>query len=362
MNKELDDLILKDLSGNCTPEEKTQLQEWIKGNEIKYKESKEIWEKSFDNETIHFNENKAWEKLSARIAKSSQPKVRSFRTLYIGVAAMALFVLSVSFWLVQNSRDKESYTSNSYLEIFYLPDGTQVWLNKNSTITLENFSGSDRIVKLVGEAYFKVVKDPSRPFTILAGSSKTRVLGTEFVLKAYPDQPKVEINVQSGRVEFSSLVNKSSSKILYKDESGYLTNQNGLVSKVEKPYKEAKWIASTTQTITAKPKVKGKLIEATVSKNYLHHSFNFKDNIFKQVVIDGELKNDALYTAYKNIKVKVTYKTKDDETIVENQDISELLKPGQSIKYKFRVGSWFKRIKVQSIEIEDAHAIQTTLK
>lgn len=48
-----------------------------------------------------------------------------------------------------------------------LCDGTEVWLNANSNFVYPTaFIGDERIVTLEGEAYFKVAKDPERPFIV----------------------------------------------------------------------------------------------------------------------------------------------------------------------------------------------------
>lgn len=67
-----------------------------------------------------------------------------------------------------------------------LSDGTTVWLNADSRMTYPSkFTGSNRVVKLQGEAYFEVAKDKKHPFIVIANGVKTRVLGTEFNVRNY---------------------------------------------------------------------------------------------------------------------------------------------------------------------------------
>lgn len=67
-----------------------------------------------------------------------------------------------------------------------LADGTEVWLNSNSTLEYSSSLGSGvRSVRLEGEAYFKVAHDASRPFVIDAGAVRARVLGTELNVRSY---------------------------------------------------------------------------------------------------------------------------------------------------------------------------------
>lgn len=67
-----------------------------------------------------------------------------------------------------------------------LPDSTRVWLWANSRIEFPaQFSGAERCVKIVGEAYFDVATDSVHPFHIVTPYLDTRVYGTEFALRAF---------------------------------------------------------------------------------------------------------------------------------------------------------------------------------
>jgi len=68
-----------------------------------------------------------------------------------------------------------------------LADGTRVWLNAGSELSYPNvFSGDSRKVKLKGEAYFEVAKNPEQPFLVAIGDMEVKVLGTSFNVSAYP--------------------------------------------------------------------------------------------------------------------------------------------------------------------------------
>lgn len=69
---------------------------------------------------------------------------------------------------------------------FVLEDGTEVWLNAESSLRYPNrFDGTRREVELKGEAFFKVAQDTARPFVVTAGEIVTEVLGTEFNVRTY---------------------------------------------------------------------------------------------------------------------------------------------------------------------------------
>lgn len=75
-----------------------------------------------------------------------------------------------------------------------LSDGSEVWLNADSRLTFpSHFVGDKRMVSLEGEAYFKVAKDPRHPFIVKCGEIETMVLGTEFNIRSYNNQPEVAL-------------------------------------------------------------------------------------------------------------------------------------------------------------------------
>lgn len=81
-----------------------------------------------------------------------------------------------------------------------LADGTSVILNTNSRLDV-NFSANRRDVRLVrGEAYFDVVHDNTRPFTVTARDYVVRDIGTAFNVHL-SKAGLVEVGVTQGSVE-----------------------------------------------------------------------------------------------------------------------------------------------------------------
>jgi transmembrane sensor len=82
-----------------------------------------------------------------------------------------------------------------------LPDGTKVWLNAASSITYPTaFAGSNRTVEMTGEAYFEVVHDKRRPFTVRVGGQTIRDIGTRFNVNAYADEPAQVTTLLQGAI------------------------------------------------------------------------------------------------------------------------------------------------------------------
>ena len=85
-----------------------------------------------------------------------------------------------------------------------LPDGTIVRLNTDSRLTYLNFTaGKNREVTLIGEAYFDVAHDSSRPFIIHTGKINIKVLGTSFNVRNYPQDKELETSLIKGKIEVS---------------------------------------------------------------------------------------------------------------------------------------------------------------
>lgn len=94
-----------------------------------------------------------------------------------------------------------------------LADGTVVWLNSESRIEYPTvFVGKERVVRLYGEAYFKVAHDKHHPFVVQAGNMQTRVLGTEFNVRSYQGVDS-HVTLIEGSVEVKSNKNRDFTKI-----------------------------------------------------------------------------------------------------------------------------------------------------
>ena len=91
-----------------------------------------------------------------------------------------------------------------------LADGTQVWLNAETSLKYPvAFGGNSREVFLKGEAYFEVAHDARMPFYVHTSRGKVQVLGTSFNVRDYGDEHKVVTVLESGKVRYTSTCQKS---------------------------------------------------------------------------------------------------------------------------------------------------------
>jgi len=100
----------------------------------------------------------------------------------------------------------------------FLPDGTEVWLNSESTLTYAtDFGSSTRDVKLIGEAYFKVYKDKSHQFIVHVSDVELKVYGTEFNVKSYSDESTIETTLVTGSLSIQKIFkNKTTTPLFLK--------------------------------------------------------------------------------------------------------------------------------------------------
>jgi hypothetical protein len=100
---------------------------------------------------------------------------------------------------MNNTNKIETPAGGQYQVI--LPDGSTVILNALSSLIFpDRFLGNERRVELTGEAYFKVAKNKEKPFKVTARGQEVEVLGTQFNLNSYSDEPNIVTTLEEGSV------------------------------------------------------------------------------------------------------------------------------------------------------------------
>lgn len=86
-----------------------------------------------------------------------------------------------------------------------LSDGTKVWINADSELEFpSSFENEERVVRVKGEAYFEVAKDPSRPFKVKVQGTTVEALGTAFNINTHLYQGLVKTILTEGKVKVST--------------------------------------------------------------------------------------------------------------------------------------------------------------
>ena len=218
----------KFIQGKCTPEESRIIMEWFNthGDEKFLELIEEDWHNWENNTSEHAGRLRhALDKIHAKISekeldlihkeKQISPAITPYRLHNYGnYAAAALIGLLLIAAIIFVSRfsaapDGEKVVALKSKQVpfgqkatIYLSDGTKVMLNAGSHITFpERFSENSREVLLEGEAFFEVVKDQVRPFSVVSGDVTTIALGTSFNVKAYGNGDRVEVALATGKVK-----------------------------------------------------------------------------------------------------------------------------------------------------------------
>ncbi|WP_407527669.1 FecR family protein [Lacibacter sp. MH-610] len=170
-----------------------------------------------------------------------------------------------------------------------LPDGSTVWLNSGSKLSYQNMmsKADKREVTLTGEAYFDVTRNPKRPFIIHTSSIDVKVLGTEFNVKAYPDDATVETSLIHGSVQVYLKNDPSKSYLLKPNEKLILYKPGDVVNTTKRSSSDLKSFGSIPKVAVEKLNyINGSPVatEAAWVKNQL----SFNDESFKDIAVKLE--------------------------------------------------------------------------
>jgi transmembrane sensor len=212
-NEHIDILIVRVAMGEAEPHEVQQLTDWenlSEANRLYVAQSKKVLG------VIPFvavDTNAAWNKLKQRMDTSEEAPVvpmvakpRRFAIAWAAAAALLLFIsLGIFFKYFAGAdipvNEFATATQNATLTDT-LPDGSTIFLNKNSNLNYAENTKGERIVKLKGEAFFEVKHNAKKPFVIEANSVFIKDIGTGFNVKTDDAANTVTVVVESGMVDF----------------------------------------------------------------------------------------------------------------------------------------------------------------
>ncbi len=204
--------LIKFIKGDASPDEKKIVVEWIK------KDSKH--QKQFNllkAEYVASNLDSLSDiDVNAQYQRFHSKRTKKKRYYYTAIAAS--IVVPFMMWYmftsfpgndsvvdtieILNTTTKYVATSHGGYKTVVLPDGSTIVLNANSSLTYPiTFTDSIRKVTLIGEAFFDIKRDVTKPFIVTTDHINIRVLGTSFNVKSYPKDEKVETTLVTGKVE-----------------------------------------------------------------------------------------------------------------------------------------------------------------
>ena len=122
--------------------------------------------------------------------------------VWVGAACALVGFLAVgTYFVLRIPPDRPIvYASDSKgLRIVKLDDGSQIWLDASSSLTVHSFTSTSRRITLnSGRAQFNVAHDTGRPFSVTAANEVATAVGTSFVVERL--RGELLVTVTQGRV------------------------------------------------------------------------------------------------------------------------------------------------------------------
>lgn len=165
---------------------------------------------------------------------------KSQRSLKVIAYSASLVLLGSTVYYVWSSSRKTTpfengtsyHTGLGERKEFQLPDGSTAILNSNASITLsKNYNNSDRVINLVGDAFFEVKKDAAKPFTVLSPGFSTTALGTSFYVHGRTDKENYSVQLLEGKLRLNSANHRDETTILNTGELGQWHNEESFFEK-----------------------------------------------------------------------------------------------------------------------------------
>lgn len=173
-----------------------------------------------------------------RLEKRKIFRSKALKYCIAAAAAAALFLTGAATSELVTGKRQETVlmASSENVSSYTLPDGSKVWLNKNSWLAYnQKFGKRTRQVALKGEGYFEVNRDERRPFIVkMQNDLDIKVLGTTFNACNYPSLNKAEVILRSGSVQVSDngrneyVILKPNQKFTWNEGSAEISSVNAM--------------------------------------------------------------------------------------------------------------------------------------
>lgn len=142
--------------------------------------------------------------------ESRRPRIRVPRALAASLLLAIGGIGAMLFWRAQEQSDGTVRTLTTAVAEHgsqILADGSEIDLGAHTRIVTRYTKERRSIALEAGEAYFKVTKDPHRPFVVNAGAVKVTAVGTAFSVRRATDRTVVTVTEGVVRVAPDSGVN-----------------------------------------------------------------------------------------------------------------------------------------------------------
>ncbi len=260
--------------------------------------------------------------------KLASKKKRSFSFSQIAAAAILCIAFASLFLYIINAPQNQEVTlTNGQQRQIVLEDGTKVTLNASSKIIYPTSfkDSSTREVTLIGEAFFDVTKNPSKPFLIHTPRMEISVLGTAFNVRDYAEENNAETALVRGKVSIWK-TGTNDQKFILKPREKFV------ITKLDRPEKASP--SPSLKTITApagiaiQPFVVSEKDGSALETEWLLNRITIQD----ERLLDIALKLERMY----GVEIKITNKAIASQrysATFENEQLESILKALQTVNY-----------------------------
>lgn len=194
-------------------------------------------------------------------------------------------------------------TKNGQRASITLKDGTVVTLNAGSAISFpEQFAADSRQVRLSGEAFFSVKRDPSRPFSVQSQQVKTTALGTSFNIRSFYKQ-HTEVTVATGKVHVESMESGAPA------QAALIPNQQAVIYAGEaitvKEVDISKYLAWKNNELYFEMEPFAEVVE-TLERCY-DVQIELKNTLSDHCLVRAHYKNEALSTVLDGLQLLIDF-------------------------------------------------------
>ncbi len=242
MNTPIEKILANYFAGEASAKEIAQAETFRKQNPDEFF----AWEKAFHEKVFEnksFDIEKSKKILLAAIERESTNTSRSNFNYWLKIAALfiGLMLFGSALYLANKTKLVTCQNSTAQLKSVTLPDGTEVMLDKNATLSYEtNFWGSfQRKVNMTGRAFFHVTKDAAHPFNVYANKLTVTVLGTQFTVNELNNHTQVFLT--EGKVRVESEISKNKYVITKPGEQVIVDRKGELIHNRVNPALYASW-------------------------------------------------------------------------------------------------------------------------
>src|SRR5689334_14659189 len=215
-----------------------------------------------------------------------------------------------------------------------LPDKSIVELAPNSRIGYSNDfdNSSNRDVYLSGEAFFKVTKNPARPFRVFANEIVTKVLGTSFIVRSFEKDTVIQVTVKTGKVGVYSQLNDAKNLRANSEVGGIIVTPNQQLVYTRSEQKFQKNLLQEPTEIAPKAIDQESMLydEAPLEKVFSQLSKNYGINIvydvelIKKCTVTADLRNEPFFRKMELIckAIGASYEIIDGQVVIVTKGCS----------------------------------------